>query len=199
MSAAGRERAIRVPPPTGAALSPAPARRANGRARGSRYDAVRRQRLHHLHDANHTDHGYSSQRGNSYWGADPGRDCTNYVAFVESTVNAAAYPGNGLGDAKDWGANAAVKGHPRQVDLRPRTHPRRRQVGRRDGGGAVDGLGDGGGAHAERRRRPGSRECGRVERSALDDVHREAAAGGLLVLDLHVGGTPCGGCDLRFQ
>jgi surface antigen len=65
--------------------------------------------------AGHTDHGYGEQSDWSthrYWGAVPGHNCTNYAAYVESTVNGAPSPGNNLGDAGQWATNAAAKGIP---------------------------------------------------------------------------------------
>jgi surface antigen len=65
----------------------------------------------------YTDHGYGSHDGTSYWGADTGHNCTNYVAYVESTVNGAPSPGNDLGNASQWATNAAAKRIP--VDSTP--------------------------------------------------------------------------------
>lgn len=52
--------------------------------------------------AGYTDHGYGAHHGTSYWGAFPGHNCTNYVAYVLQTVNHAAPPGYQLGNAADW-------------------------------------------------------------------------------------------------
>jgi len=63
----------------------------------------------------YSDHGYGEQSDwstQSYWGAYPGHNCTNYVAYVETTVNSAPNPGNGLGDAYQWAKAAAVEGIP---------------------------------------------------------------------------------------
>ena len=60
--------------------------------------------------AGYTDHGYNSNSGNSYWGADSGHNCTNYVAYVESTVNGASTPSYQLGYADSWGTNAQAHG-----------------------------------------------------------------------------------------
>jgi surface antigen len=60
-----------------------------------------------------TDHGYGANNGTSYWGmlvGPTGHNCTNYVAYVESTVNGAPTPGYNLGNADDWASNAASHG-----------------------------------------------------------------------------------------
>jgi surface antigen len=59
----------------------------------------------------HTDHDFGGHNSTSYWGAYAGHNCTNYVAYVESTVNGATSPGNDLGNAKDWAVNAQAKGY----------------------------------------------------------------------------------------
>jgi CHAP domain len=56
----------------------------------------------------YTDHGYGVNSGTKYWGADPGHNCTNYVAFVE-TQNGVPRPSFTLGDAGDWWSEA--QGH----------------------------------------------------------------------------------------
>jgi surface antigen len=55
-------------------------------------------------------HGYQSYMWQSWWRMDPGNECTNYVAFVESTVYHVATPGYLLGDAGEWPASAASHG-----------------------------------------------------------------------------------------
>jgi len=60
----------------------------------------------------YTDHSYGANNGTSYWGAVAGHNCTNYVAYVESTVNGAPSPGNNLGNAYQWASNATSKGIP---------------------------------------------------------------------------------------
>ena len=60
--------------------------------------------------AGYTDHGYGALNSNSYWGMATGHECTNYVAYVEETVNGAPTPGYNLGDAGSWGTNASAHG-----------------------------------------------------------------------------------------
>src|SRR5690348_7848897 len=43
-------------------------------------------------DAGYTDHGYAAHMGTMYWSEYAGVNCTNYVAYVESTVNGVATP-----------------------------------------------------------------------------------------------------------
>ena len=49
-------------------------------------------------NAGYTDHGYHAHSGATYWRADTGHNCTNYVAYVE-TLNGVARPSYHLGDA----------------------------------------------------------------------------------------------------
>jgi surface antigen len=56
--------------------------------------------------AGYTDHGYGSNSGSSYWGADSGHNCTNYVAYVE-TMNKVPTPSFALGDAYQWWPEAS--------------------------------------------------------------------------------------------
>jgi surface antigen len=57
-----------------------------------------------------TTHGYQAASGNSYWTMYPGDNCTNYVAFVESTVYGVATPTFDLGDGGLWAGAAAQNG-----------------------------------------------------------------------------------------
>ena len=57
-----------------------------------------------------TTHGYPSHSGSSYWRMYAGNNCTNYVAYVESTAFGVATPANLLGDADQWPANATLDG-----------------------------------------------------------------------------------------
>jgi surface antigen len=56
--------------------------------------------------AGYTDHGYGAHSGASYWGMYAGHNCTNYAAYVLSTVNGAPRPPRQLGDAQYWDNNA---------------------------------------------------------------------------------------------
>jgi surface antigen len=59
----------------------------------------------------HTSHGYNDTTNqHSYWGAYPGHNCTNYVAYVETNTYHATNPGNGLGNAYSWGTTAPLHG-----------------------------------------------------------------------------------------
>jgi len=58
----------------------------------------------------YTDHGYSAHSSTSYWTMTSGHNCTNYVAYVESTVNGAATPSYNLGNADAWASNASSHG-----------------------------------------------------------------------------------------
>lgn len=58
----------------------------------------------------HSSHGYAAHAGGSYWRMYPGDNCTNYVAYVESTAYRVPAPGYLLGDAGQWSANAAAHG-----------------------------------------------------------------------------------------
>jgi surface antigen len=57
-----------------------------------------------------TTHGYQNNSGTSYWTMYPGDNCTNYVAFVESTVYGVATPTYDLGDGGLWAGAAAQNG-----------------------------------------------------------------------------------------
>jgi surface antigen len=57
-------------------------------------------------NAGYTDHGYHEHSGTSYWGADTGHNCTNYVAYVE-TLNGVARPSYHLGNAWQWWSEAS--------------------------------------------------------------------------------------------
>jgi surface antigen len=61
-------------------------------------------------NAGYTDHGYSSHKSISYWGAITGHNCTNYAAYLEDTVNGAPTPSYQLGNADTWGTNASAHG-----------------------------------------------------------------------------------------
>ena len=56
-------------------------------------------------NAGYTDHGYGTHSGTSYWGADPGHNCTNYIAYVE-TKNHVTRPSYALGNAWQWWSEA---------------------------------------------------------------------------------------------
>jgi surface antigen len=60
--------------------------------------------------AGHTSHGYNTTNKKSYWGADPGHNCTNYAAYVEEFTYHVPSPGNNLGNASQWGLNAPKHG-----------------------------------------------------------------------------------------
>ncbi len=60
--------------------------------------------------AGYGDHGYGPLNSNSYWSMATGHQCTNYVAYVESTVNGAPTPTYSLGNAGSWGTNASANG-----------------------------------------------------------------------------------------
>ena len=57
-----------------------------------------------------TTHGYESHIGSSYWTMYPGNNCTNYVAYVESTAYGVSTPTFNLGDGGLWAAAAAQNG-----------------------------------------------------------------------------------------
>lgn len=57
-----------------------------------------------------TTHGYESHIDSSYWTMYPGNNCTNYVAYVESTVYGVSTPTFNLGDGGLWAATAAQNG-----------------------------------------------------------------------------------------
>jgi surface antigen len=58
----------------------------------------------------YTTHGYQNASSTRYWGMDPGDECTNYAAYVESTVYGVGTPSYSLGNAGDWATNAASHG-----------------------------------------------------------------------------------------
>ena len=58
----------------------------------------------------YTTHGYQNNSSKSYWGMDQGNECTNYAAFVESTVYGVATPDYSLGNGGDWATSAAKHG-----------------------------------------------------------------------------------------
>ena len=61
--------------------------------------------------AGYTSHGYNDTTNQkSYWGADPGHNCTNYAAYVEQYTYGIPSPGNDLGNAAQWGTNAPLHG-----------------------------------------------------------------------------------------
>jgi surface antigen len=55
-------------------------------------------------------HGYQHHSGASYWYMYAGNNCTNYVAFVETSVFGVATPSYRLGDAGQWPATATLHG-----------------------------------------------------------------------------------------
>jgi surface antigen len=57
-----------------------------------------------------TTHGYENASGTSYWTMDAGNECTNYVAYVESTVYGVPTPSYNLGNGGSWAVNAAANG-----------------------------------------------------------------------------------------
>lgn len=62
-------------------------------------------------------YGYGAHQGTMYWRMYPGDNCTNYAAYVESTVYHVAAPNYLLGNGGQWAANA--KGHGVVVDGTP--------------------------------------------------------------------------------
>lgn len=60
--------------------------------------------------ANSSSHDYAAGYYQSWWNMDAGDECTNYVAFVESTVYGVPTPDYQLGNAADWPAAAAAHG-----------------------------------------------------------------------------------------
>ncbi len=58
----------------------------------------------------YTTHGYPAHQTISFWGMYPGDNCTNYVAFVESTQYHVATPLYDLGNADEWATSAAAHG-----------------------------------------------------------------------------------------
>jgi surface antigen len=70
--------------------------------------------------APYSTHGYQSHRTTSYWGMSTtgtGDECTNYVAYVESTEYGVPVPAYSLGNANTWAANA--KAHKVTVNSTP--------------------------------------------------------------------------------
>jgi surface antigen len=57
-----------------------------------------------------TTHDYQDHVNTSYWNMYAGNNCTNYVAFVESSVYGVAAPTYRLGDAGQWPTTAALHG-----------------------------------------------------------------------------------------
>lgn len=55
-------------------------------------------------------YAYSSRGGRSYWRMSAGNQCTNYTAFVESTVYHVREPRFLLGNGGEWAATAAAHG-----------------------------------------------------------------------------------------
>ncbi|SRR5579875_639793 len=62
-------------------------------------------------------YGYGAHWGRMYWRMYPGNNCTNYVAYVESTVYHVRRPRFLLGDGGSWAATASAHGVP--VNHRP--------------------------------------------------------------------------------
>jgi alpha-tubulin suppressor-like RCC1 family protein/surface antigen len=58
----------------------------------------------------YTTHGYPSHESTSYWSMDPGGECTNYAAYVESAVFGAPTPSFLLGNADEWAETAGAHG-----------------------------------------------------------------------------------------
>jgi surface antigen len=57
-----------------------------------------------------TSYGYWRHSATSYWRMTPGNECTNYVAYVESTVYGARTPRYLLGNGGQWAAAARAHG-----------------------------------------------------------------------------------------
>jgi len=57
-----------------------------------------------------TSHGYQRHSGTSFWYMYAGNNCTNYVAFVETTTFGVDTPSYRLGDAGQWPTTAALHG-----------------------------------------------------------------------------------------
>jgi surface antigen/predicted secreted protein len=58
----------------------------------------------------YTTNGYQRNAGRSFWTMYPGNNCTNYVAYVESTIYGVPTPTYNLGDGGVWGQAAARHG-----------------------------------------------------------------------------------------
>jgi surface antigen len=57
-----------------------------------------------------TTHGYQNHSESSYWTMNPGDNCTNYVAYVESTAYQVPTPTFDLGNGGQWATAAAEHG-----------------------------------------------------------------------------------------
>src|SRR5271166_5353677 len=55
-------------------------------------------------------YGYATRGSRSYWRMSAGDECTNYAAYVESTVYQAPEPAYLLGNGGQWAASAAAHG-----------------------------------------------------------------------------------------
>jgi surface antigen len=55
-------------------------------------------------------HGYQNASAGSYWDMDPGNNCTNYVAYVESHTYLVPTPTYNLGNGGQWASAAASHG-----------------------------------------------------------------------------------------
>jgi surface antigen len=60
--------------------------------------------------APYTTHNYQNVMSTSYWGMNGGVECTNYVAFVESSVYGVPTPTYALGNATNWATAAERDG-----------------------------------------------------------------------------------------
>jgi surface antigen len=58
----------------------------------------------------YSSHGYGARGWRSYWRMSAGNQCTNYAAFVESTVFHASTPGYLLGNGGQWASTARAHG-----------------------------------------------------------------------------------------
>ena len=58
----------------------------------------------------YSSYAYASNGWQSYWRMSPGDECTNYAAYVESTVYHVPEPSYLLGNGGDWAATAAAHG-----------------------------------------------------------------------------------------
>jgi surface antigen len=57
-----------------------------------------------------TTHGYENASASSYWEMYPGNNCTNYVAYVESSTYQVPTPTYNLGDGGQWASAATAHG-----------------------------------------------------------------------------------------
>ncbi len=87
---------------TSTVASAQPSRAALGSTRCSGYASCSR--------GSFTTNGYQQHAGTSYWTMYAGNNCTNYVAYVESTVYGVPTPTYNLGDGGAWAAAAARHG-----------------------------------------------------------------------------------------